>query len=55
MIFLVGNTSGNSDMKSGVSELVIALNLVLLTSLQVRVTPFLGKLIIAFLQSIIAL
>ena len=55
MIFLEGNTSGNSEMKSGVSELVMALNLVLLALLQVRVTPFFGKVIMAFLQSIIAL
>ena len=50
MICLEENTSGNSEMKSGVSELVMALNLVLLAFLQETVTPFLGKVIIAFLQ-----
>ena len=55
VIFLLGNASGNSEMKSGVSELVMALNLVLLALLQVRVILFLGKEIMAFPQSIIAL
>ena len=41
-------------MKSGVSELVMALNLELLAFLQVRVTPFFGK-VMAFPQSIMAL
>ena len=55
MIFLVGNTSGNSEMKPGVSELVMAVNLVLLAFLQVGVTPFFEKVMMAFPQSIIAL
>ena len=55
MIFFVGNTSGNSKMKSGVSELVMALTLVLLAFLQVGVAPFLGGVVMAFPQSIIAL
>ena len=54
MIFLVGNTSGNSDMKSEVSELALAPKLVLLAFLLISVTPFVGKVIMAFPQSIIA-
>jgi len=42
VIFLAGKTSGNSDMKSGVSEFVIAENLALFLFLQVRVIPFSG-------------
>ena len=55
VIFFVVNTSGNSEIKSGVAELVMALNLMWLAFLQVRATPFLGKVIMAFPQSIIAL
>ena len=42
-------------MKSGVSELVMALNRVLLALLQARITPFFGKVMMAFPQSIMAL
>ena len=55
VIFLEGKTSGNSEMKSGVSDFVMAENLVLFAFLQVRVIPFPGKEMMAFPQSIIAL
>ena len=55
MIFLEGKTSGNSEMKSGVSEFVMADNQVLFAFLQVRVIPFSGNEMMAFPQSIIAL
>jgi len=55
VIFLAGKTSGNSEMKSGVSEVVIAENLGLFAFLQVRVIPFLGNEMMEFPQSIIAL
>src|ERR1700744_1836883 len=55
VIFLEGKTSGNSEMKSGVSGFVMAENLVLLAFLQVRVIPFTGKEMMVFPQSIIAL
>ena len=55
MIFLEGKTSGNLEMKSGVSDCVMAENLVLFAFLQVRVIPFSGKEKMAFPQSIIAL
>jgi len=54
LIFLAGKTSGNSGMKSGVSEVVIAENVALFPILQVRVIPFLGNEMIEFPQSIIA-
>ena len=55
VIFFEGKTSGNSEMKSGVSEFVMAEILVLFAFLHVRVIPFSGKDMIAFPQSIIAL
>ena len=55
MIFLEGKTSGNSEMKSGVSEFVMEENRVLDALLHLRVIPFSGKEIMAFPQSIIAL
>jgi len=55
VIFLAGKTSGNSEMKSGVSEVVIAENLELFPFLQVRVIPVLGNEMMEFPQSIIAL
>ena len=55
MIFLEGKTSGNLEMKSGVSDFIMAENLVLFAFLHVRVIPFSGKEMMAFPQSIIAL
>ena len=55
VIFLEGNTSGNSEMKSEVSEFVIAESQVLFAFLYVRIIPFSGKEMMAFPQSIIAL
>ena len=55
VIFLEGNTSGNSEMKSGVSEFVMAENLVLFAFLQASGIPFSGKEMMAFPQSIIVL
>ena len=52
---IISDDAGNSEMKSGVSELVMTLNLVLLAFMQVRGIPFLGKEIMAFPQSIIEL
>ena len=53
--FLEGKTSGNSEMKSGVSGFVMVENRVLFAFLHVRVIPFSGKEMMAFPQSIIAL
>ena len=55
MIFLAGKTSENSEIKSGVSEFVIAENLALFPFLQVRVIPFFRNEMMELPQSIIAL
>ena len=55
MIFLEGKTSGNSEMKSGVSEFIMAENLVLFAFLHVRVIPFSGRGMMVFSQAIIVL
>jgi len=54
-IFLAGKTSGKSEMKSGVSEVVIGENLAWFPFLQVRVIPPLGNEMMEFPESIIAL
>jgi len=55
VILLAGKISGNSEMKSEVSEVVIAENLALFPSLQVRVIPFVGNDMMECPQSIIGL
>ena len=55
VIFLAVKTSGDSEMKSGISELVIAENLALFPFLQVRVIPFFKNEMMEFPQSIIVL
>jgi len=55
VILIGGNTSGNSEMKSGGSVIAMAENRMLLAFLHVKVTFISGKLMMAFPQSIIAL
>jgi len=50
VIFLAGKTSGNSEMKSGVSEFVSPENLALFPFLQGRVIPFFGNEMMEFPQ-----